>query len=120
MQHSGKVSRRTSRKSQLAHAPANLNGPNLDGFLSEALAVCFQGDPGLAMTLATILDLRLEVRQAHLFRAETRSDSLMTALRMLVHAAIEVEDANCRQILVCIELLADHMVFASRSQARLH
>jgi len=120
MQHSGKVSRRLSRKSQLARGPATLNGPNLDGFLSEALAVCFQGDPGLAITLATILDLRLEVRQAHLFRAETQSDSLMTALRMMVHAAIEVEEINCRQILKCIELLADHMVFASRSQARLH
>jgi hypothetical protein len=120
MHHSGKVSRRTSRKRRLEHEPASLGGSNLDGFLGEALAVCFQGDPGLASTLAMILDLRLEVRQAHLFRAETRSDSLMTALRMLVHAAIEVEDANCRQILVCIEMLADHMVFASRSQARLH
>ena len=120
MQHSGKISRRSSRKSQLEHGPATLNGPNLDGFLGEALAVCFQGDPGLATTLATILDLRLEVRQVHLFRAETRSDSLMTALRMMVHAAIEVEEINCRQILKCIELLADHMVFASRSQTRLH
>ena len=44
----------------------------------------------------------------------------MTALRMLVHAATEVEDANCQQILECIELLADHMDFASRSKMRLH
>jgi len=92
----------------------------LDDFLGEALAVCFQGDAGLATTLATILDLRIEVRQAHLLRAETRSDSLMTALRMLVHAALEVEEINCRQVLKCIEILADHMVFASRSQTLLH
>jgi hypothetical protein len=120
MHHSGKLSRRSTRKRPLEHRPASSGGPNLDSFLSEALAVCFQGDPGLATTLAMILDLRLEVRQAHLFRAETRSDSLMTALRMMVHAAIEVDDINCRQILKCIELLADHMVFASRSQALLH
>jgi hypothetical protein len=92
----------------------------LDDFLGEALAVCFQGDPELATTLAAILDLRVEVRQAHLMRAETRCDSLMTALRMLVHAALEVEEIHCRQVLKCIELLADHMVFASRSQALLH
>jgi hypothetical protein len=115
MHHGGKVSRRSSRKRQLEHGRANL-----DDFLVEALAVCFQGDPGLATTLAMILDLKLKVRQPPLFRAETRSDSLMAALRMLVHAATEVEDTNCRQILECIELLADHMDFASRSLTRLH
>jgi hypothetical protein len=115
MHHTGKVSRRSSRKPPLEH-----ESPNLDGFLGEALAVCFQGDPGLAATLARILGLKLKVRQHHLCRAETRSDSLMTALRMLVHAATEVEDRNCRQILDCIEMLADHMDFASRSQAAVH
>jgi hypothetical protein len=115
MHHSGKISRRPSRKRPLEHEAANL-----DSFLREALAVCFQGDPGLATTLATILELELEIRRPHLLRAETRTDSLMTSLRMLVHAATEVEDTNCWQILKCIELLADHMDFASRSQARLH
>jgi hypothetical protein len=115
MHYGSKVSRRSSRKRPLEPGPANL-----DDFLGEALAVCFQGDPGLATTLAMILDLRLQVRHPHLCRAETRSDSLMTALRMLVHAAIEVEDANCRQILKCIEMLADHTDFASRAQVRLH
>jgi hypothetical protein len=113
--HHGKIPRRSSRKRPVEHGAANL-----DDFLGEALAVCFQGDPGLATTLARILDLRLQIRQPHLCRAETRADSLMTALRMLVHAATEVEDANCRQVLECIELLADHMDFASRSQPRLH
>jgi hypothetical protein len=115
MHHGSKTPRRSSRKRPVEQAAANL-----DDFLGEALAVCFQGDPGLATTLAMILDLRLQIRQPHLCRAETRADSLMTALRMLVHAATEVEDANCRQILECIELLADHMDFASRSQTRLH
>jgi hypothetical protein len=115
MHHTGKVLRRSSRKLPPERVPANL-----DGFLGEALAVCFQGDPEVATTLASILGLRVEVRQRHLCRAETRSDSLMTALRMLVHAATEVEDTNCRQILECIELLADYMDFASRSQALVH
>ena len=115
MHHDGKMSRRSLRQRQPERGPAHL-----DGFLGEALAVCFQGDPGLAATLSTILDLRLEVRPPYPFRAETRSDSLMTALRMLVHAAIEVKDSDCPQILECIELLADHTDFASRSQARLH
>jgi hypothetical protein len=115
MHHGSKLSRRSSRKRQVEHGSSNL-----DDFLCEALAVCFQGDPGLATTLAIILDLRLQVRRPHLFRAETRADSLMTALRMLVHAATEVKDTNCRQILECIEMLADHMDFASRSQAHLH
>jgi hypothetical protein len=115
MHHSGKISRRSSPQRQMEREPAHL-----DGFLGEALAVCFQGDPGLAATLSIILDLRLEVQPPHPFRAETRTDSLMTALRMLVHAAIEVGDSNCEQILECIELLADHTDFASRSQVRLH
>jgi hypothetical protein len=115
MHHTGKVLRRSSRK-----LPSRRGSPNLDGFLSEALAVCFQGDPEVATTLALILGLKLEVQQRHLCRAETRSESLMTALRMLVHAATEVEDANCQQILECIELLADYMDFASRSQALVH
>ena len=120
MHHSGKITRRPQRRRAMEQGPASLSGRNLDDFLGEALAVCFQGDPGLATTLAAILDLRFEVRQAHLLRAETRSDSMMIALRMLVHAAIEVEEINCRHILKCIEMLADHMVFASRSQALLH
>jgi hypothetical protein len=116
MHHGSKVSRRPSRKRQLEPNES----ANLDDFLGEALAVCFQGDPGLATTLSMILDLRLQIRRPHLCRAETPADSLMTALRMLVHAATEVEDANCQQILECIELLADHMDFASRSKMRLH
>jgi hypothetical protein len=115
MDHSSKLSRRTSRKRQPEHEPGHL-----DGFLSEALSVCFQGNAELAITLSTILGLKLEVRQPHMFRAETPTDSLMTALRMMVHAAVEVEDTNCPQILECIELLADHMDFAGRVQARVH
>ena len=120
MRHRGKIAGRSSRRRPVEPRSSIPSGRNLDDFLGEALAVCFRDDPELATTLATILDLRLEVRQAHLPGAETRSDSLMEALRMLVQAALEVEEINRRQVLRCIEMLADHMALASRRQALLH
>jgi hypothetical protein len=87
--------------------------------LLDVLNLCFEADTDLGGGVLRLLDLRRGSAQS-VMHFGTRTDMMITALRMLIHLVQEIGDDKAQRLNRCIDLVVAHIERESRTPPEMH
>jgi hypothetical protein len=82
--------------------------------LLEAVNLCFEADAELGNGVTRLLELR-RGNVSRTMHFGLRTETMMTALRMLIHLVQEIGDDRAQRLNRCIDVVVEHIERVSRS-----